>query len=90
MKSDWLREILSWQAPSKSGCITNLYGDWRTDDDAVVFADVGVTGGKSDNDSEPEPCLIHLTSSTLSALSVNLRYMADNCSPNIFDDRFVQ
>ena len=71
-----MREILSWRHGSSTGCFPDIYGEIKTTD-AVVMVDV--------NETENEPCLVHLTSVSLMALSMNLRYMIDTCSPNIFD-----
>jgi hypothetical protein len=80
MRQDWLREILSFQTTSNSGCIPDLYGEGKNTD-SVVFADVKMDDGKIGQ----EACLVHLTSVSLMALSLNLRYMVDACAPNIFD-----
>jgi len=82
MRGDWLQEILSWRSGTTSGCMPNLYGSSRTPDSTIRIS-VEREGGTFE-----EECLVGLTSASLGALALNLRYMLDVCEPAVFERYF--
>jgi hypothetical protein len=75
-RTDWLREIMSWQKQGTVGCYGYPKGVKGYCGDGVVKVQYsGCEGGEEG----VEECLVHMTAVALGAMAVNLKYMIDIC-----------